>query len=714
MMFLRLFLSFVVIVSLSPRAVFAAETTLTPSADTTVTYSQPSQSFGALPRISALYRGGTDLTNTPEEVQEGLMAFDLSSLPKGKTIQSAKLVMTGSGSSVTGYGDIRLRRVLQAWDELTTWETRPQYSAESEVNLEVDNNVFSSEVDLTTLVRGWYTQSYANYGLVLRAFGDGDYRTGFYSSDDAHVSSREGDNPAKLVIRYSDAGVTPAASTSPSTPTPSVRPTVTTSAATTSSTPTPQTAASSVATSSPSPSQATATPPSEFFRSLSPCLSKISDLKVSLGGNVATVQFALSQSSPVSLYLYDVKKAGSNKLATGFESGRLVKGESDTLHDLFLDGLNPGTTHYFTLIVGNEQDCEQSFSLLSLTEKGAGPSLLSGSSKGLSLPNEVRKPGSGVASLSVLLVPFQFVANLILGDATNSPLVWAPFLLVVLFWSTLTRGALHRLALLLSWWRNLPNLRFALTHPVKKSSTWGRVMSSLTMQGIGRARVWLMNGKTDAVVDQATSDEHGFFGFSAPAGNYKVKVAHGAFAFPSVIMPFGYRGELLRVEGANKIVQLDLPMDPAELTDRSLQRLKGWLERFALLRLPLLIVLSVFLAISLLERVTVLQSLTVVLAGYLWWEEWKNMHDVKVLVRLLDPENKPIPFALAYFKNSDGRAYARSVTDNHGEFRAMLPAGSYGLHVMTFQQNDTVKNKTISNVDIKRGIGWQRRNIIVE
>ncbi|HEY1074939.1 MAG TPA: DNRLRE domain-containing protein, partial [Patescibacteria group bacterium] len=660
----------------------AAETTLTPTADTTVVYSAPSQSFGSEAVVSALYQGGTDLTNTPEEVKEGLLKFDLSSLPKGRTIQSAKLVLKGSGASVTGYGDIRLRRILETWDESTTWATRPKYSAESEANLEVDHNVFPSEIDLTALVRGWYTGSYANNGVVMRAFGDGDYRTGFYSSDDAHISSKEGGNPAQLIIRYSESGTV----SSTSSPRPSTTSTPTSLSAGT-STPTPVTTATVTATAVSTPAS-TATPLSEFFRKLSPCMPEISRLEISLGGDSATVHAILTRSLPLNVYFYTSSKAGPNKLATDYESSQVIKSAASASHSLVLPGLNPGTTYYFTSVVNGKQDCEQSFALLTLTEKGAGPSLLSGSSHGLSAETKSSNPGPGIASLTILAAPFRVVGHLIFGDAGASPLIWGPFLLAILFWGTLTRGALHRLSLLIKWWRNLPNLRYALTHPVKKGSTWGRVMSSLTMQGISRARIWLLNGKTGAIVAQTSSDEHGFFGFSAPAGSYKVKVTHGAYAFPSAIMPFGYRGDLVRVEGANKVVQLDLPMDPAELTDRSFQRMKGWLERFALLRLPLLLILTVFLGLSFLERTTTLQFLAVLLVAYLWWEEWKNIHDAKILARLVDAQNKAVPFALVHFKNSYGRVYSRSVTDNHGEFRAIVPAGVYSLHIITFHQND--------------------------
>lgn len=199
-----------------PSVTQAATLTLEPSLDATVKLSAPDTSFGAGPSLDAYYESGTDPTRVPGEVQEALIKFDLSSVPSNKYITSALLVLHSYGTTTFGYGDIRFRANINTWDNSVTWNTRPGYVAESSANLEVTNNEFPDPVTLTGLVRGWYSKQIPNYGMTMRAFGDGDYSSGLFTGSDAHASSKEGGSPPQLIITYSDTppSATPAPGTS--------------------------------------------------------------------------------------------------------------------------------------------------------------------------------------------------------------------------------------------------------------------------------------------------------------------------------------------------------------------------------------------------------------------------------------------------------------------------------------------------------------------
>src|SRR6266542_4356926 len=107
---LAFFAVIIVILSLIPPMVLAANVDITPSFDTTVKQSAPDENFGTNSSLDMLYDSGTDPATVPQEVQESYIKFDLSSIPKGMYITSATLTLQGYGSSYFGDDDIRIHQ----------------------------------------------------------------------------------------------------------------------------------------------------------------------------------------------------------------------------------------------------------------------------------------------------------------------------------------------------------------------------------------------------------------------------------------------------------------------------------------------------------------------------------------------------------------------------------------------------------------------------
>jgi TGF-beta propeptide len=114
----------------------------------------------------------------------GLMQFDLSSIPEGSTVTSAKLDLYGRGpygvGNAVSQGDCGqnqsdLRRVIQPWDQsIVTFDTRPNSTATNEVELPKSHG--SAEdylgVDVTQLVQDMIDNPNASYGFLLKLIND--------------------------------------------------------------------------------------------------------------------------------------------------------------------------------------------------------------------------------------------------------------------------------------------------------------------------------------------------------------------------------------------------------------------------------------------------------------------------------------------------------------------------------------------------------------
>ena len=93
--------------------------------------------------------------------------FDLSSIPKTRTIAEAKLILKFQTASLTGEDfTIKLFDLLDNWGESTvTWNNAP--SAGTEIAALTDNEFSNPEFDITDAVRNWHDCSVSNEGILI-------------------------------------------------------------------------------------------------------------------------------------------------------------------------------------------------------------------------------------------------------------------------------------------------------------------------------------------------------------------------------------------------------------------------------------------------------------------------------------------------------------------------------------------------------------------
>jgi len=125
----------------------------------------------------------------------GYIKFDLSSIPSGSAIVSAKLRLYGFYFYDAGTGNLEVYRVTGSWSESSiTWDNKPgdAGSPTDTVAVPGSGNTWV-EWDVTDDVQAFIDGTYDNYGWVIKRTSGG--RADFYAKE-------KGDHLPELVIEY--------------------------------------------------------------------------------------------------------------------------------------------------------------------------------------------------------------------------------------------------------------------------------------------------------------------------------------------------------------------------------------------------------------------------------------------------------------------------------------------------------------------------------
>lgn len=167
--------------------------TINPIKDAYISQYYPSQNFGGSSYlyISQYQQSGDDYRS--------LLQFPLGSIPSRRRIISARLQLTVYRNEIRSGSSIRatLRQVLRSWRESTvTWNNQPRTSFVSSFNISSARRPGSTiSIDITGLVRRWYSRRSPNLGIMLRGNETRNALVGFYS--------KESSRAPKLIVNYS-------------------------------------------------------------------------------------------------------------------------------------------------------------------------------------------------------------------------------------------------------------------------------------------------------------------------------------------------------------------------------------------------------------------------------------------------------------------------------------------------------------------------------
>ena len=137
----------------------------------------------------------------------GVFKFDLSAIPAGAAIASAKLSLFSNPTPSNGnlvdanYGTSNamfIRRISSDWNITATWQTQPSTETANQIN--VPQTALSQldliDIDVTAMVNKMYTE--ANYGFMLQLQNEVIYNSRIFCSSYYSDSTKH----PKLVINY--------------------------------------------------------------------------------------------------------------------------------------------------------------------------------------------------------------------------------------------------------------------------------------------------------------------------------------------------------------------------------------------------------------------------------------------------------------------------------------------------------------------------------
>jgi hypothetical protein len=165
-------------------------------ADTTVLQGYPTLNAGNTSDMWA----GYDRGDTQARIVRSLVKFNLTRLPPNQNITNAtlrvRLVISGdvpgARRTITAY------RITSSWSERgVTWNNKPRYGSAYGSTSIVHGAWGWYELDVTDLVKAWYTGRYPNYGIMLR--GPEASSTGFRG-----FATRETSYKPQLIVEFQE------------------------------------------------------------------------------------------------------------------------------------------------------------------------------------------------------------------------------------------------------------------------------------------------------------------------------------------------------------------------------------------------------------------------------------------------------------------------------------------------------------------------------
>lgn len=632
----------------------------------------------------------------------GLLKFPLTSIPAEATINSANIVFTPDPDVEIAHPifdsspepqPLTLWRVTSSWSENSVhWNNMPSVDSGSTYKKQISapGTTESISFDATQLLQDWLDGDIANEGVRLGHESTSPGAGYFYATSDHGTSSRR----PKLTVDYSVSSATPAPTASP-TPAPTAAPTA-------SPTPTPTAAP----TASPTPTPA--------VQIISSCIGLT--ISTTASESSITASFTTTKSLAATLQWDETShtsppKTRAKARLSDYPGGNRVADTATKQHGLTFDQLKPNTTYYFSLSLSDgSQDCEAAVTTQSLPSTPIPtPILATTSTPNATTPTP--RPSS-----SVNQTPQTSSGNFthwLTGGQPLTPTQVAAYAAGGGGVATLGIPVAQGLAGLVQALANLPQIFLANWFNVlalfglrKKRYPWGRVLDSTTGEPVANALVTIHDqDKYNRIAERALTDKDGRFGFLVAPGHYSLQVKKAGYSFPSNVNTGAYHGTPFGI-GSEKMIVLDLIVDPSELKKTRTASLKKFFGHLEVLRLPVLIIGTLFALFNLISYPSPLTYSLILLYALLWWFELRHSHVSRRTLKLQSANGAALAFVVFRLLGKDNRVVLSKATNSDGEAFVLVPQGDYRLEI-TLPGSIIIKR----NVSLPKGILWRQLSI---
>lgn len=132
------------------------------------------------------------------ERYRSLISFDITQIPQGKNIVSAKLKIYVQENHTNQ--EIELLKATGKWEELgVTWDNQPDGELLQNYNIDIARGYI--EFDVTNLVLDWYNKKIPNFGFILKAVDETIKNIKVFSTKESNI------NKPILEVQYKDTKV---------------------------------------------------------------------------------------------------------------------------------------------------------------------------------------------------------------------------------------------------------------------------------------------------------------------------------------------------------------------------------------------------------------------------------------------------------------------------------------------------------------------------
>lgn len=155
-------------------------------ADTFISQYKPNNNFnGSTNLFVSQYRNTGDIYRSLLLFRLTNPVNSLNLIPPGSTINEAFLQLTISRNElpVGGFITLRVFTALEPWEpDLVTFNNQPRFPSVAEATANITDGQGTVDVNLTNLVRAWYSGQIVDLGIVLAGNEEANSLVGFFSS----------------------------------------------------------------------------------------------------------------------------------------------------------------------------------------------------------------------------------------------------------------------------------------------------------------------------------------------------------------------------------------------------------------------------------------------------------------------------------------------------------------------------------------------------